>query len=146
MCLVIHTQDRLEYTFFPVHKGFVQFTVTAPNDAHIALTTGPAVSNPMYEIILGGWENTKSTLRRDRQKPTRVQVYTPNLLSGTEERKFWIKCNHGHIQVGQGGHHHPFMVYIDPEPFHVHHFGICTGWGATGMWKIPGNYYFHGVT
>lgn len=44
------TEDKLEYHFFPVSSGAVQFKVRTPNDAHIALTMGPAENDPMVEV------------------------------------------------------------------------------------------------
>lgn len=40
--------------------------------------------------------------------------------------------------AGKEGEHEPFMMYEDPEPFIVTHFGVCTGWGASGEWLIEG--------
>jgi hypothetical protein len=44
------TEDKLEYQFNPVTSGALHFKVRAANDAHIALTTGPAEGDPMYEV------------------------------------------------------------------------------------------------
>lgn len=44
------TEDKLEYQFSPVTSGKLQFKVRAGNDAHVALTTGPAEGDPMYEV------------------------------------------------------------------------------------------------
>ena len=44
------TEDKLEYQFSPVTSGKLQFKVRASNDAHVALTTGPAEGDPMYEV------------------------------------------------------------------------------------------------
>jgi len=45
------TKDRLQYQFIPVTSEEVHFRVRAPNDAHVALTTGPTEGNPMIEVI-----------------------------------------------------------------------------------------------
>ncbi|XP_046388992.1 C3 and PZP-like alpha-2-macroglobulin domain-containing protein 8 isoform X2 [Ischnura elegans] len=132
----IQTEDRLEYTFFPLNHGSLRFRVKAANDAHVALTTGPSESEPIYEIFLGGWGNTKSALRRDRQKPDKAEAETPNVVTADEEREFWIKWNDGTIQVGHGGQASPFLEYADPDPFPIGHYGVRTGWGATGQWVV----------
>jgi hypothetical protein len=44
------TEDKLEYQFNPVSSGKLHFKVRASNDAHVALTTGPAEGDPMYEV------------------------------------------------------------------------------------------------
>lgn len=38
------------YKFFPVQTQALLFSVQAPHDAHIALTSGPVEANPMYEV------------------------------------------------------------------------------------------------
>jgi hypothetical protein len=43
------TEDKLEYQFSPVTSGALHFKVRAANDAHVALTTGSAEGDPMYE-------------------------------------------------------------------------------------------------
>jgi Flp pilus assembly protein TadG len=44
------TEDKFEYNFTAVTSGKLRFKVRAPNDAHVALTTGPTEGNPMYEV------------------------------------------------------------------------------------------------
>jgi hypothetical protein len=49
-CTEFTTEDKLEYQFSPVTSGALHFKVRAANDAHIALTSGPAEGDPMYEV------------------------------------------------------------------------------------------------
>ena len=134
----LSTEDKLEYHFFPVSSGSVSFKVRTSNDAHIALTMGPQPSDPMIEIFLGGWGNTKSVIRRNRTKPDKVEIETPNILNGGEFRGFWIRWDGGIISAGREGEAIPFLSWADPEPFPIAFVGVCTGWGATGTWKIEG--------
>ncbi|XP_067001274.2 uncharacterized protein [Anabrus simplex] len=136
MALELSTEDKLEYTFHAVTAGSLHFKVRAANDAHIALTTGPAESDPMIEVFIGGWGNTKSVIRRNRTKPDKVEVETPDILSAGEYRGFWIRWETGVIEVGKEGESAPFMAWQDPEPFGIGHYGVCTGWGASGSWII----------
>lgn len=48
----LETPDRMEYTFLPVTAGSILFKVQAPNDAHVALASGPNEDGPMYEVSL----------------------------------------------------------------------------------------------
>ncbi|XP_047022434.1 uncharacterized protein LOC124631846 isoform X1 [Helicoverpa zea] len=130
------TEDKLEYHFFPVSSGSVQFKVRAANDAHIALTMGPQESDPMIEVFLGGWGNTKSVIRRNRTKPDKVEIETAGILNGGEFRGFWLRWDGGIISAGREGEAIPFLSWADPEPFPIAFVGVCTGWGATGTWKI----------
>lgn len=134
--LDVATPDNLQYQFFPVSSGSVQFKVRAANDAHIALTMGPQESEPMYEIMIGGWGNSKSVIRRNKTKPEKVETETPSILNAGEFRGFWVRWDSGIISAGRDGEQIPFIAWSDPEPFPINFVGVCTGWGATGSWKI----------
>ncbi|XP_011342741.1 uncharacterized protein LOC105282474 isoform X1 [Ooceraea biroi] len=139
MAVSLSTEDKLEYHFYPVTAGQIQFRVKAPNDAHIALTTGPNEGDPMYEVFIGGWSNSKSVVRKNRTKPDVVEVETPGILDADDYRGFWIRWDNGNgitLTVGKEGESDPFLSYTDPEPFGIGYFGVCTGWGATGDWLI----------
>lgn len=64
--------DCLSYNFYPIQHGSLDVEVRTPHNAHISLTSGPKETEPMYEIILGGWENTSSVIRYNRTKPDKV--------------------------------------------------------------------------
>ncbi|XP_033188930.1 uncharacterized protein LOC117156210 isoform X3 [Bombus vancouverensis nearcticus] len=132
----LSTEDKLEYNFYPVASGQLQFRIKAPNDAHIALTTGPHEGEPMYEVFIGGWSNSKSVIRKNRTKPDVAEADTPGILSADETRGFWIRWGDGVISVGKEGEPSAFLTYADPEPFGIGYFGVCTGWGASGEWLI----------
>ncbi|CAF4789213.1 unnamed protein product [Pieris macdunnoughi] len=134
--LDVSTDDNLQYQFFPVSSGSVQFKVRTANDAHIALTMGPQESDPMYEIFIGGWGNAKSVIRRNRTKPDKVEIETPGIVNAGEFRGFWVRWDGGIVSAGREGEAIPFISWSDPEPFPVAFVGVCTGWGATGTWKI----------
>ncbi|KAK7790442.1 hypothetical protein R5R35_009487 [Gryllus longicercus] len=142
MSIELETPDKLEYQFHPVTSGSLNFKIKAPNDAHVALTAGPEEADPMYEVFIGGWGNTKSVIRRDRTKPDKAEAETPDILSGDEFRGFWLRWNGGLIEVGKEGEAAPFLSWQDPEPAPVGHYGVCTGWGASGAWvldaRVPG--------
>ncbi|XP_012218887.1 uncharacterized protein [Linepithema humile] len=155
MAVSLSTEDKLEYNFYPVTAGQIQFRVKAPNDAHIALTTGPQEGDPMYEVFIGGWSNSKSVIRKNRTKPEVAEVETPGILNIDDYRGFWIRWDNGVLTVGKEGDSAPFLTFADPEPFGIGYFGVCTGWGATGDWLIEGRkplntlnkleYKFHAV-
>lgn len=136
MAISLSTEDKLEYNFYPVTSGQVQFRVKAPHDAHIALTSGPSEGEPMYEIFIGGWGNSKSVIRKNRSKPEVAEADTPGILNGDELRGFWIRWQDGNITVGKEGDQSPFLSYNESSPFGIGYFGVCTGWGASGEWLI----------
>ena len=132
----LNTPDRLEYTFFPNDCGYVRFKVRAPNDAHIALTTTAAEHDPMYEIFIGGWGNQRSVIRKNRTKPDRAEVPTPNILNAGEFRSFWVRWDNSTISCGCENNAQPFISWSDPERIPIRYVGVCTGWGASGSWII----------
>jgi hypothetical protein len=46
----IETENNLQYQFSPVTSGKLHFKVRAPNDAQVALATGPSEAEPMQEV------------------------------------------------------------------------------------------------
>ncbi|KAF5276753.1 hypothetical protein FQR65_LT16203 [Abscondita terminalis] len=132
----LNTADRLEYTFFPNDCGYMRFKVRAPNDAHIALTTSAAEHDPMYEVFIGGWGNQRSVIRKNRTKPDRAEVPTPNILNGGEFRSFWVRWDNNTISCGCENNAQPFISWTDTEHVPIRYVGVCTGWGASGSWII----------
>nr|XP_022920670.1 uncharacterized protein LOC111429093 [Onthophagus taurus] len=132
----LSTEDKLEYNFLPNSGGFLQFRVRAPHDAHIALCGQAAECDPMYEVFIGGWENSKSVIRKNRAKPDVAEASTPGILNGNEFRGFWIRWSNGTITVGQEGSDAPFLNWSDSEMVPINYVGVCTGWGASGNWIV----------
>lgn len=94
----IATADNLQYIYRPVPVGALHFEVRAPSNAHIALTSASNETEPMYEILLGGWENTASVIRYNRQKPDKVHDSCYSVLCQVEQNK--IGCSLiGHIKT-----------------------------------------------
>lgn len=134
--LDLFTEDRLVYQFYPVTSNYISFKVKAPHDAHIALTSTPYESKPMYEVFFGGWGNTKSVIRKNQEQPDVVQVPTPNIMNANEYKSFWIKWEYGTLSAGIQGDSRPIMAWQDSASFPIQYFGVCTGWGASGHWII----------
>lgn len=135
----METQDKLEYTWFPAGPSGVVFRVRANNDAHIALTSSEAESDPMLEVFLGGWQNSKSVIRKNRQKPDVVEEATPGILNGGDFVGFWIRWTDNVIAVGREGEAAAFMSYNNSESFPINFIGVCTGWWvgqARRDWKF----------
>jgi hypothetical protein len=81
-------------------RTHVVFTVKACNDAHIALSTIPGnFATLTMEFVIGGWSNTRSAIRQCMQCATETEVSTPNILSCTEHRAFWISWSSGSYKV-----------------------------------------------
>jgi len=90
-------------------KFCVRFTAQGSNDAHILLSTQSGVEriSEAYEIVLGGWGNTKSVIRVGTQGtvrdtfPLNPNVHG-NVMNAKEARPFWISFVDGELSVGRG--------------------------------------------
>ncbi|XP_071150572.1 C3 and PZP-like alpha-2-macroglobulin domain-containing protein 8 [Mytilus edulis] len=100
-------------------------------------------SKPIYEFIIGGWENQKSAiLRRNDDSLTKssqqvVIFNTPDICKCDEYRQFWISANNGVLMMGKGliVGINVIAEWTDPDPFTVKSIGIIT-WGGIGEWKV----------
>ena len=130
----------------------------AKYDAHIAFDSDENESD-LYEIVIGGWGNSLSMVRRGKQgrnlgtgtvdrgsSPgqrgwTEVNILieyqlskqkkcfqTPNILSPSEYREFWITTENVNgkleIEVGKSGETTPFMTGTDPNPLNIQKVGL----------------------
>lgn len=56
-------------------KCTLRFKVKTAHDAHVCLSSSDEQdATPIIEIFLGGWDNSKCAIRRDRAKPDRVST------------------------------------------------------------------------
>jgi len=90
--------------------GCISMNIQGSNDAHILLTSEHGVTEPnknSYEVLLGGWQNTKSVIRVGAEGEV-VDSYPKNkwmdgsVLSATHKRSFWVCIADGEITVGRG--------------------------------------------
>ncbi|XP_067649029.1 uncharacterized protein [Haliotis asinina] len=114
----------------------VRFSLTASNDAHIALYTPVNGNVPMdiYEIVIGGWSNTRSVVRTRQQGPPKVsESHVP--LDPSSAKHFWISWSQGVIKVGSGPEVgiSTFMELADTS-YNVTAIAVMTAWGSTGDW------------
>eukprot|EP01051_Picozoa_sp_SAG22_P003441 SAG22_NODE_167_length_16764_cov_34.845245_5_plen_742_part_00 len=127
----------------------IAFTVQAGNDAHVGFFSDTQSTGEVYEIVLSGWGNTRSTIRQSNQgtnnndagescQGTSGTVCTPDLLSATEARPFWADAVNGLVRVGTGTTvgSDLIMSWQDPDHHVASYVGFMTGWGATGTWNV----------
>ena len=117
------------------------FTVKSCSDAHIALSSIPGdTTQKTYEIVLGGWSNTKSVIRIGRLGAVMMSRDTPGLLVCDKENPFWIAWKDNLFEVGQGFVYgqQKFLSWKDgrSETFLVNSMSFATGWGAEAYWTI----------
>jgi hypothetical protein len=101
----VHTPKDYGYNYFwlaGLTSHHVIVSVKAAGDAHIAVSEVAGDVAVAYEIVIGGWSNTRSAIRDIAMQEPKVQVDTPGMLSASEFRTFWIRWAGGHVEVGQG--------------------------------------------
>ena len=129
----------------PFDKAIV-FTVDAKHDAHIGFfsenkSCAPRCSNEMYEIVIGGWNNSQSVIRRGSQGLIKDLKDTQNILKSNEDRPFWADAKDGLVRLGHGKviGSNIVMKWQDNQPLDPSYVGFMTGFGSTGIWKISEN-------
>ncbi|XP_033624558.1 macrophage mannose receptor 1-like [Asterias rubens] len=134
------TDENYYYRYHPSQANIerVEFKVKAASDVHIGLSSASSNQPAMYEIIIGGWTNSNSAIRRCAQCPTNeVYISTPNFLSDKEFRGFWVEYDlaTGKLDVGRQGQS-AFMTWTDPSPLDVKYVGYSTGYGFSGQFQF----------
>jgi farsoic acid methyltransferase len=98
MTSVVYDYNQFYFTVY--ERTNITFSVKACNDVHIALSTIPNIfEQQVMEFVIGGWMNSKSAIRNCKQCLEKVKVDTPNVLSCTEHRAFWISWSYGFYKV-----------------------------------------------
>ncbi|XP_035683940.1 uncharacterized protein LOC118420950 [Branchiostoma floridae] len=134
------TQYRYRWNLPRLTGDRFEFEVQATNDVHVALSSQRHDLANMYEIVIGGWGNTQSVIRRSKQGRNHARASTSGINSNTQYRTFWITWSpDGTIAVGRGGETQPFMQWTDPNPLPITFAGYSTGWGSTGLWRFCQN-------
>jgi hypothetical protein len=80
------------------------FKVKACSDVRIiAAATERVTSVDAYELIIGGWGNKKSGIKTQTEsQEVAIQAETPDILSCTQSRWFWLSWDMHVLRFGQG--------------------------------------------
>ena len=115
----------------------VIFAVDARNDAHVGFFTVRRDLQEMYEIVISGWGNTQSVIRRRNQGPHMATARTQGLLRAGTYTQLWADAKDGLVRLGRGNvvGKDVILEWQDPHPLDVESMGLMTGWGARGKWR-----------
>jgi len=97
----------------PTGRALVVFEAQATNDIHISFNKdtsrvegrdGLADQSPNYEIVLGGWMNRKSALRKrgQQQASARKEDNPDAVITSPHFSPYWIILDKGLLVVGKG--------------------------------------------
>ena len=73
------------------------FFLKGSTGAHIGLNEGSA---PFFEIVIGGWSNSRSVIRTEKLGTDLVEHNEP-LLDSNAFRQFWVSWINGVLKVGK---------------------------------------------
>ncbi|XP_012269713.1 uncharacterized protein LOC105693998 isoform X2 [Athalia rosae] len=116
--------------------GFIKLSVKAAHDARIALRTHLGGDSSVYEIVIGGWGNTMSAIKRNNTEPDVAEAETRYILNEETPCILYIQwwCD-GLLEIFC----HELdtrLSYKDSNPFVLNYIGFSTAWGATGEWTL----------
>ncbi|XP_055836810.1 uncharacterized protein LOC129905363 [Episyrphus balteatus] len=148
-----HLDTCKEYTILSLHRKYkdyfqissmknrelednqrlhLKFYVMTQKDAHILLSEfeNQSYSDPVYEIVFGGYNNTRSHI--SLQNENTVSIFTtPNLLSTFDPMPIEIiQTNDGQLMVNIPGFAEPLLTYSDTSPLSIR-FVSLTSWRET---------------
>lgn len=112
--------------------GVIQLTSNFPEDLYIGISSVKGVKSPMYEIILGGWGNTKSVIRRENKG--NIEYERPsNIVSGM---KLIISLNKTNktikVEKVVDGIKSSILEWTDPNFITDVEYFTFTGWNIAG--------------
>ncbi len=139
----ITTPDEYKYESLSIrttHRNFV-FRVRTCMDAHIKLLPDEVSGiDDYYEIVLGGYGNTQSDIRKPLSGGVQASAQTLNILNCEQFRVFWISWSPEDktIRVGSGIIPGMFeiMFYTDVSYIQVDTVEISTWEHYGGEWEI----------
>jgi len=99
----IYTSWDSSWQFSKPGTGTFFFTAKAENDIHIAMSDSAQTNVPMYEIVIGGWGNSQSVIRRQSQGEV-LESSEKTIKDVKKEGKYWVSINaqKSTIAVGYG--------------------------------------------
>nr|XP_034300802.1 uncharacterized protein LOC117681272 [Crassostrea gigas] len=113
-------------------KRYVDFSVNASTDVHVALMTDD-LSTPrddysqFYEIVIGGWNNERSCIRALKESCT--ETNSSGILNSLKFVQLWISWENDDIRFGRGSktvHGEPIVSHHQSIPYNVNYLAVMT--------------------
>jgi hypothetical protein len=129
---------RYDYAWFQPTSSFAEFKVRTCNDGHILLATSLFDETKGYEIVLGGYDNSRSDIRRGSHGQVLQQADTPDIMNCDEFLPFWIRWGNKSVIVGSGRlDDHIVMRFDDPEQPEIKALSVTSWVTASAEYHFP---------
>jgi hypothetical protein len=146
----IYTDNDYRYNYgwiLPVYN-YLAFKVRTCNDAHVLLSSSVDLTATVsYEVVLGGYDNLYSDIRRGPQGAILSQAYTPNIMNCNELLPVWIQWENQILEVGVGSLGAHTILRLDaPEVSSIQSASVTSWYSASGEYQFlesQGNYLLH---
>ena len=94
---------RQDWTVSSSGVRTLSFDARANNDIHVAFSDQNGTNDPMYEIVIGGWNNGRSTIRR-RSQGSEICAVNRGFANPGQRSTFTVTLNEDQrrITVNQG--------------------------------------------
>merc|ERR1712086_193437 len=119
----------------------IEMDVKAKNDAHIGFSKTsnfPKGNNKMYELVLGGWGNSRVCLRQHQQGNCAANTNQRIMQGYGTAAKVKIARSGNTMTISGGAMGSPLVYNNYGAISDAKYVGIMTGWGSTGTWDICG--------
>ncbi|CAH2058205.1 unnamed protein product, partial [Iphiclides podalirius] len=129
----VDAADRRRLKTDPDVAFEMHLAILAASNGHILLSTvpQPTVSDPVYEIVIGGGNNMFTQLRRSKGNNAKASSKTLNVLSPIQFRAFYIKISEdGLVEVGREDEPLPLVSYYDVNPLPIKYFSFASWSGV----------------
>jgi hypothetical protein len=106
------------WKFAKAGTGTFIFKAKASNDIHVALSDAAQTKDPMYEIVIGGWGNSRSVIRRKSQGPE-LASEDKGIANPEQAAFYWVKVDAAAKNISAGYGKKPgenkIIEYTDPN-------------------------------
>jgi hypothetical protein len=136
----VYTDNDYRYNYgwiLPI-RNHLAFKVRTCSDAHVLLSSSlDMTGTTSYEIVLGGYNNLYSDIRRGLQGSILTQAYTPNIMNCNELLPVWIQWENQILEVGVGPlGAHTILRLDEPEVSSIQSASVTSWYDARGEYRF----------
>ncbi len=93
----------------------------------------------VYEILIGGFKNTRSLIREVKQGGAKCNASTPGILQAGMAQPFWVSWVDGNIRLGREHQvgNDVICEWQDPTPKSINYVSTSTSSQSDGEWIFP---------